>query len=398
MANFANNTSTGSFTLAGNRTFTTVGAFTNAGAMIINKGSTFTVTAARATITSQSSGSTTVDGTLTVNAASMVDITGGNLFGATGNINGNVDLTGGVVNPGDGANLIGELKITGTYTQGSAGAATIDLGGKTAITQYSVLDITKAASLSGTLNVNLVNGFVPTVGNTFTILDYLSDTGMSMFTTTNLPTVSGDHWTITYDAKDVVLTLVAGPGPARHRGQSHQRSHVKHRRADNGQRFPGKASIAQRWRPRFHIEHSRTNRDSLACHMFRRSLVRIGLMRRPFCRDHRFGPRRGSQQRNAGIRGPRRRSQQRNASIFQVNTRQCSQQRNASVRRIHVGRSSQQRDGGHSLDLGDTRRRFERIIRLRFSDGQALRLRVLAFQHGAHYGLQQLNQTASPMR
>src|ERR1700722_18052175 len=144
----------------------------------------------------------------------MVDITGGNLFGATGNINGNVDLTGGVVNPGDGANLIGELKITGTYTQGSAGASTIDLGGKTDITQYSVLDITKAASLSGTLNVNLVNGFVPTVGTTFNIIDYLSDTGMSMFTTTNLPTVSGDHWTITYNAKDVVLTLVAGPGPA----------------------------------------------------------------------------------------------------------------------------------------------------------------------------------------
>ena len=212
--NFANNTSTGSFTLAGNRTFTTASTpFTNAGAMIINKGSTFTVTGASNNY-SQSAGSTTVDGTLTVNAASMVDITGGNLFGATGNINGNVDLTGGVVNPGDGANLIGELKITGTYTQGSAGAATIDLGGKTAITQYSVLDITKAASLSGTLNVNLVNGFTPTVGNTFTILDYLSDTGMSMFTTLNLPTVSGDHWTVTYNTKDVVLTLVAGPGPA----------------------------------------------------------------------------------------------------------------------------------------------------------------------------------------
>jgi fibronectin-binding autotransporter adhesin len=212
LMNFANNTSTGSFTLAGNRTFTTVGAFTNAGAMIINKGSTFTVLTGTGNNYSQSGGSTTVDGTLTVGATDAVNITGGNLFGATGNINGNVDLTGGVVNPGDGANLIGELKITGTYTQGSAGAATIDLGGKTAITQYSVLDITKAASLSGTLNVNLVNGFTPTVGNTFTILDYLSDTGM--FTTTNLPTVSGDHWTVTYNAKDVVLTLVAGPGPA----------------------------------------------------------------------------------------------------------------------------------------------------------------------------------------
>jgi hypothetical protein len=209
LANFANNTSTGSFTLAGNRTFTTVGAFTNEGVMDITKGSTFTVTGACNNYT-QSAGSTTVDGTLTVNAASTVNITGGNLFGATGNINGNVDLTGGIVTPGDGAGLIGELKVTGTYTQGSAGTATIDLGGTTAITKYSVLDITKAATLSGTLDVNLVNGFTPVVGNTFTILDYLSASGT--FSTTNLPTVTGDHWLVTYNAKDLVLTLESGPG------------------------------------------------------------------------------------------------------------------------------------------------------------------------------------------
>jgi hypothetical protein len=209
LANFANNTSSGSFTLTGNRSFTTLGAFTNAGVMVINKGSTFTVTGASNNYT-QSAGSTTVDGTLTVNAASMVDITGGNLFGATGNINGNVDLTGGVVNPGDGVNLIGELKITGTYTQGSAGATTIDLGGKTAITQYSVLDITKAATLSGTLNVSLVNGFTPVAGDMFTILDYLSTS--TMYTTTNLPSVAGDHWILTYNAKNLVLSLVTGPG------------------------------------------------------------------------------------------------------------------------------------------------------------------------------------------
>jgi hypothetical protein len=84
------------------------------------------------------------------------------------------------------------------------------MGGTTAITQYSVLDITKAASLNGTLNVTLVNGFTPTVGNTFTILDYLSASGM--FTTTNLPTVTGDHWVLTYGAKSLVLELESGPG------------------------------------------------------------------------------------------------------------------------------------------------------------------------------------------
>jgi fibronectin-binding autotransporter adhesin len=208
LASFANNTSTGSFTLAGSRTFTTAGAFTNQGVMDITKASTFTV-GANGSYT-QSTGSTTVDGTLTVGTAAAVDITGGNLFGATGNINGNVDLTGGTVTPGDGAGLIGELKVTGIYTQGSAGTATIDLGGTTAITQYSVLDITKAATLSGTLNVTLVNGFTPTVGNTFTILDYLSASGT--FSTTNLPTVTGDHWVLTYNAKSLTLELESGTG------------------------------------------------------------------------------------------------------------------------------------------------------------------------------------------
>jgi hypothetical protein len=96
--------------------------------------------------------------------------------------------------------------------QASGGAVTIDIGGTAANTGYSVLNVVDAASLSGTLNVNLENGFVPKVGNKFDILDYSSETGT--FATLNLPTVTGDHWTVAYDAKDVVLTLVAGPGSA----------------------------------------------------------------------------------------------------------------------------------------------------------------------------------------
>src|SRR5580704_478207 len=64
LANFATNASTGSFTLASNRSFTTAGAFSNAGSILINKGSTFTVGASGAYTTS--AGSTTVNGTLTV--------------------------------------------------------------------------------------------------------------------------------------------------------------------------------------------------------------------------------------------------------------------------------------------------------------------------------------------
>ena len=65
------------------------------------------------------------------------------------------------------------------------------------------------ASLGGTLNVDLISGFKPTVGETFDIIDYTSETGT--FTTLNLPKLTGgDTWSITYNATDVVLT-VDGP-------------------------------------------------------------------------------------------------------------------------------------------------------------------------------------------
>jgi hypothetical protein len=79
-------------------------------------------------------------------------------------------------------------------------------------TQYDVLDITSTATLGGVLNVDLISGFKPTIGETFDIMDYTSETGT--FTTLNLPKLTGgDTWSISYNATDVVLT-VDGPAAA----------------------------------------------------------------------------------------------------------------------------------------------------------------------------------------
>lgn len=57
--------------------------------------------------------------------------------------------------------------------------------------------------------MDLVNGFTPTVGESFDILNYSSETGT--FSTTSLPKLTGgDTWSITYNATDIVLT-VNGP-------------------------------------------------------------------------------------------------------------------------------------------------------------------------------------------
>ena len=212
LANLATNASNGSFTLTTSRTFTTAGGFSNAGMVDLAKTTTLTI-GANGSYT-QTGGSTTVDGTLALATGSTgaINISGGTLFGNGGTINGAVDLTAGNVNPGDGAGLVGDIKVNGNYTQGSSGDLNIDIAGTAPNTLYSVLNIVDAASLSGTLNVTLENGFVPKVGTKFTIVDYKSLSGT--FVTTNFPAVTGDHWTITYNATNAVIELVAGPGPA----------------------------------------------------------------------------------------------------------------------------------------------------------------------------------------
>jgi hypothetical protein len=211
LANFATNSSSGSFTLASDAKITTAGAFSNAGSVLINKGSTFTVGANGAY--TNSAGSTTVNGTLTLGTSGAVDITGGTLFGDAGIINGNVSVTGSsIVAPGDGIGIVGDIKAADNYTQASTASLDIDLGGTSPNTLYDVLDVTGNAGLGGTLNVDLVNGYAPKVNASFTILNYGSDSTDSEFSTYNLPTVSGDHWTITYNAKDLVVKLVAGTG------------------------------------------------------------------------------------------------------------------------------------------------------------------------------------------
>jgi len=205
---FAVNSSKGSFTLAGNRNFTTPGNFSNAGKMTISAGSTFTVGGTNNY--KQTAGSTIVSGTLAVTSPGGVNVSGGSVFGI-GTITGNIDLTGGLLSPGAASKKAGELTVKGTYAQSGAGAFDVDLGGTTAGTQYDVLNITSTAMLGGVLNVDLISGFTPVAGDTFTIMDYSSE--MGTFSTTHLPTVTGDHWTVTYNATDVVLTLVAGPVP-----------------------------------------------------------------------------------------------------------------------------------------------------------------------------------------
>ncbi|MCU1275167.1 MAG: hypothetical protein JWO48_2598, partial [Bryobacterales bacterium] len=214
LLNFANNSASGAFTLAGNQSLTTAGGnFTNAGTLTVSTGSTFTVgNGGNLTLPvnyTQSGGITTVDGILTSaasNIAPTLNLIGGSLFG-TGTLGYGV-IDAGIISPGDQAK-VGALAVTGTYTANSTGALNIAIGGQTAGTQFDQLNVSSTAQLGGTLNVSLVNGFVPTVGSTFDILNASSVSGT--FTTVNGLSINGsEHFAVTYNGSDVILTVVSG--------------------------------------------------------------------------------------------------------------------------------------------------------------------------------------------
>ena len=83
------------------------------------------------------------------------------------------------------------MTVNGNYIQGSTGILNIEIGGTTVGTQYDRLAITGAATLDGTLNVTLINGFSPAIGNTFQILTYASRSG-DFSTKTVAPSLQAD--------------------------------------------------------------------------------------------------------------------------------------------------------------------------------------------------------------
>jgi Secretion system C-terminal sorting domain/Right handed beta helix region len=151
--------------------------------------------------------------TLSINSGNTLAIA--NTFTHNGILKGNGTLASsnftnnGIISPG--STSPGRLSLTGNYNNGS-GALNIKLGGAvTAGTDYDQFSISGAATLSGTLNVSFVSGFTPAPGNQFVIMTFASQTGT--FAVTNLPNVSPESWSVTYNATNVTLAVSGGTLP-----------------------------------------------------------------------------------------------------------------------------------------------------------------------------------------
>jgi hypothetical protein len=116
-------------------------------------------------------------------------------------------LDSGVVfnNTGTLDSQVGNISLQGSYTLANG---TLDFG-ISSLTNYGTISLAGAATLAGTVSANLINGYQPVLGNSFTNLYYSSFTGT--FSNTILP--PGYPWSTNYTATNFYLQ-VGGTGPA----------------------------------------------------------------------------------------------------------------------------------------------------------------------------------------
>jgi T5SS/PEP-CTERM-associated repeat protein len=132
------------------------------------------------------------------------DVTGAGTFTGTGDVELNGDLR-----PG---NSPANVSFGGDVVISPTGGLEIELAGITKGAGYDSLTIAGAASLSGALDVSLLDGFVPDIGQSFEILTAAG--GISgTFDATNFPTLpSGLQLNLTYQPTSVLLSVAGVSG------------------------------------------------------------------------------------------------------------------------------------------------------------------------------------------
>jgi len=186
---------------------------TNAGSVTIESGGTLNVS----TDYDQTAGTTTlVCGTF---SGGNLNVEGGDLAG-TGVVDADV-TNGGQVLPG-GTGLAELLTINGDYTQSATGSVDIDLGGLTAGNQYDQFAVSGVATLRGTINVALINGFFPVLGNAFEVLTFAASSGNFDFYNGIIlgnrllldPALNPTNLTLTVQPAVTTATLATPPSPS----------------------------------------------------------------------------------------------------------------------------------------------------------------------------------------
>ena len=119
-------------------------------------------------------------------------------------VSGTLNVPGGFTNQ----NLLaigkaGRLNVQGAFTQNAVAIIRLDIAG-TAAGTFGRVTATGAATINGTLDLRLVDAFVPNVSDVFTVFTYASRTGTFVTITDN---DAAHLFNPTYNATNLTLTV-----------------------------------------------------------------------------------------------------------------------------------------------------------------------------------------------
>ena len=160
---------------------TITGDVTSTGSIDIAGARTLTINGSGNTLTNQSGGTVGGTGTLNVSAITFAN-------------QGAIDAAG--------SGTVGSFAVTGAVAQTASGSLGVDIA---SASSFDVVSVSGAYAIDGTLNANFLGSFVPTTGQTFTVLNYGSRTGTFSSIVDNL----GDFFALTptYNATNLLLTV-----------------------------------------------------------------------------------------------------------------------------------------------------------------------------------------------
>jgi hypothetical protein len=150
----------------------------------------------------QTSGTTSLNGGNLKFVSNEAQFNGGSVVGS-GTITGSIRNNGATFAPGFSP---GKITIDGNYAQTATGVLNLEIGGTIAGTEYDQLVVNGNAGLGGTLNVTLINGFRPKVGDVFQLI--VPNTTSGTFATINTTGFTG---TVNYANGGITLTVATVP-------------------------------------------------------------------------------------------------------------------------------------------------------------------------------------------
>ena len=145
-----------------------------------------------------------VGGTLSIGVADTLTLSGGATLVAD-DVAGNLTNTSGTLSPADGATA---AAIDGNYVQSATGTLLIEIGGASGGGGHDVLAVDGTVNLAGTVKVTLLNGFEPTLGQSFIVLacQALTDGGVVF----DLPALPEDRaWQTLVTDDTITLSVIA---------------------------------------------------------------------------------------------------------------------------------------------------------------------------------------------